>query len=416
MQRILVVDDEEIIVNTIAGQLAEQFEAEIYIAYSAVEAMDFLRKMKFSIVITDISMPAVSGLELLDFVKKNWPFCRVIMMTAYSEFQYAYYTLKYDNVDYVLKIDGYEQLAKVVQKNLEHLEREEKLLEYYSKLDDTKASMVSYFREGAADKLFGYNTVIKQKELDMLEVPVSLEKPVLMAVGGLQDNLALAVSRDVFSLTEYVEKNMEIQNIKTTFFDRNGIMTWIFQLGEKGGEEETAIVYIRETFDELSNLVNLKMESKLSVVIFPRFVMPEEIPEIYLRATQVLEQNWGKGCVRMILEQDNGRNNVHPRHLIQWINEYIDVHYMEPISLSSLADLVNYNPTYLSRLYREQTGSTLVEAINRRRVAAAQTLLKESGLKIKDIAASAGFYSVKHFNQVFRRYTGVSAGDYRKAR
>ena len=114
------------------------------------------------------------------------------------------------------------------------------------------------------------------------------------------------------------------------------------------------------------------------------------------------------------LAEGNRKNSIHSKHLIQWINEYIDVHYMEAISLTSLAELVNYNPTYLSRVYSEQTGTTLVEAINLRRVKTAKKFLKESGMKIKDIANRSGFYSVKHFNQVFKRYTGVSAGDYRK--
>ena len=94
MRRILVVDDEELIVNSLSSYLEENFEAEIHRAYSAVEAMKVLKRMMFGVVITDIAMPAVSGLELLDFVKKYWPDCRVIVLTAYNNFQYAYDTLK----------------------------------------------------------------------------------------------------------------------------------------------------------------------------------------------------------------------------------------------------------------------------------------------------------------------------------
>lgn len=529
MRRILVVDDEEIIVNMMAGQLADQFDVEVCTAYSAVEAMELLRKMKFSIVISDIAMPAVSGLDLLDFVKKNWPACHVIMMTAYSEFDYAYHTLKYDKVDYVLKIDGYERLSQIVQKHMDQLAREEELQEYYNRLDDTKSGMSSYFRARAVDKLFGYDMAVKQSELDILQVPLSLKQPVLLAVGSLQDDLVPEVKEDIFSIPDYVEKVMSMKGIRTVFHDRNGIMLWIFQADDEDWEAETAVVYIRESFDELSELVNVKMGNKMSLVMNTQFGKVTELLDVYQKAVMELEQMHGEGCVRLLMEQEESlegrdstqldypnseelnyllsllkkksekellealetklnflrsikdlrkvlplpavsamelllteakrlyhteeetqhslmkslytserevsgalwleealtrlkgrmaegdrKSGIHSRHLISWVNEYIDAHYMEPISLTSLAELVNYNPTYLSRLYSEQTGTTLVEAINLRRVKEAQKLLRESGMKIKDIAISAGFYSVKHFNQVFKRYTGVSAGDYRK--
>lgn len=523
MRRILVVDDEEILLNMIAGQLDGQFDAEVYTANSAVRAMELLRKMKFHILITDIEMPLVSGLELLDFVKKNWPACHVIVLTAYSEFRYAYRVLQYDKIDYVLKVDGYEQLIARVQKHWEQIEREEELSEYYSSLDDTKSEMTSYFKARTAEKLFGHNMTVKQGELDILHIPLSLQRPVFLVAGNLQNNLPPENSDAIFSIPEYVEKNMTLKNISVMFYDKSGELIWILQLSTEDREEEAAIVYIRECFNELVDLVNEKLGNQLSLVMGNGFAPIKELHEIYQEINLLLEHYQGTGCVRMLkenakkehhtypdaeelnhllllLKKRNGRelidtiekemyflrqikdlraalplpavsaleillqeskrlcdsedakdheflkylytgdgvvegagwldevirilkqrihaskmSNEHQRnHLIQWVDEYINDNYRNDISLTSLAEMVNYNPMYLSRLYSEQTGKTLVEAINNRRIEAARNLLKDSGMKIKDIAVDVGFYSVKHFNHVFKKRLGISASDYRK--
>lgn len=523
MRRILVVDDEEILLNMIAGQLEGQFDAEVCIADSAVKAMELMRKMKFHILITDIEMPAVSGLELLDFVKQNWPACHVIVLTAYSEFRYAYRVLQYDKIDYVLKIDGQEQLISRVQKHWEQIDREEELGEYYNRLDDGKSEMTSYFRARTAEKLFGHNMTVKQRELDILHIPLSLQRPVFLVVGNIQNHLLPGKSNDIFSIPNYVEKNMVIKDISTFFYDKNGEMIWIFQLGSEKLEETVAIVYIRECFNELVEIVNEKLGNQLSVVMGNGFTAVKELYETYQDVNLLLEQCQGISCVRMLKECKKKEHDIYPNaeelnylllllkkrndrelidtiekemnflreikdlrmalplpavsaleillqeskrlynwkevkddellkslyavdgevtgaawldgviksllermhaskisnehqmnHLIQWVDEYINENYMCDISLTSLAETVNYNPMYLSRLYSEQTGKTLVETINTRRIEAALSLLKDSGLKIKDIAGKVGFYSVKHFNHVFKKRLGISASDYRK--
>lgn len=523
MRRILVVDDEEIIVKMIAGQLEGQFDAEVYMANSAVKAMELLRKMKFHILITDIEMPSVSGLELLDFTKQNWPSCHVIVLTAYREFRYAYRVLQHDKIDYVLKVDGWEQLVAKVKKHWEQIEQEEALSEYYNRLDDAKSEMASYFKARILEKFFEYHRTVKQEELDVLHIPLSVERPVFLVVGNLQNNLSPENLDDIFSIPDYVEKNMELKNIRVLFYDKTGEMIWMFQLDHEDREEESALVYIRECFHELVDLVNVKQGNQLSLVMGNRFTSVKKLYQMYQEANLLLEQSQGEGCVRMleggtgkehhtypngeelnyllqllkkrkdrelidtiekemyflrqikdlrrvlplpavsaleILVQESKRlydlpnvkdseclkllystegevsgaawldevihmlsqrlyaskeNNEHQlNHMIQWVEKYIDENYMQDLSLTSLAEMVNYNPMYLSRLYSKQMGKTLVDTINSKRVEAARNLLKNSGIKIKDIATEVGFYSVKHFNQVFSKHFGMSASDYRK--
>ncbi len=88
MRRILIVDDEPFIVNGLAGMMKEatELDLEVYKAESAEEAIDWLERTAIDIVLTDINMPGMDGLELQQIIVKQWPRCKVIFLTGHTEF------------------------------------------------------------------------------------------------------------------------------------------------------------------------------------------------------------------------------------------------------------------------------------------------------------------------------------------
>ena len=418
MRRILVVDDEKMIVNSLAGYLEEKFDMEVHRVYSAIEAKELLRKMSFSIVITDISMPAMSGLELLDFIKTYWPLCRVIILTAYSNFQYAYTTLKYDRVDYILKIEEYETIRQAVAKHLKLIDQEEQTKAFYDRIDEKVSRMSSYLISSILGRLFYSGAKVEQEELDTLEIPLQLKKPVLLVMGALESCPPEMRSTLIANILRYVEEHMALRKIRTFFHDMDGNLLWLFQLEEESSQpKEDIVVYAGEIFGELSELIHERTGKSLTLAMSSQFVPVSELQETYQKSLSFMEPFRGESCLRMVLEDDNENREMEGgviTGLIRWVNDYIDGHFTEELSLTLLADMANYNPSYLSRLYKEQTGISIVRYINQRRVERAKQLLMESGLKTKDIALQSGFYSVKHFNQVFKKYTGVSAGAFRQ--
>lgn len=126
MYRILVVDDEELITDSLAGMLstAPGLELDVYKAYSAPEAMERLRGTSFDIVVTDIQMPGMSGVELLKHIHKEWPFCQVIFLTGHDDFSYAHQAIQYGASAYVLKNEGDDVLLHALKGCVEKLEQE----------------------------------------------------------------------------------------------------------------------------------------------------------------------------------------------------------------------------------------------------------------------------------------------------
>ena len=188
MYRMMIVDDEERIANSIYDLMDERFDFELYRCYSAVAALDVIRTMRFDIVITDIAMPGMSGLELLNKVQAIWPKCHFLILTAYDSFDYAYETLRHDRVDYLLKIESYDTICQCVERKLQDIQkersREEKLRHYDQYVQQVGESMGRYFLKRIIVQGI---PLPDQHDLDQFSVPLRLEQPVMLVFLALND-------------------------------------------------------------------------------------------------------------------------------------------------------------------------------------------------------------------------------------
>jgi len=95
------------------------------------------------------------------------------------------------------------------------------------------------------------------------------------------------------------------------------------------------------------------------------------------------------------------------------VKNYIQEHLEEDLNLMMLAEKVHLNASYLSRLFRKETGEKLYDYILHVRMKRAKELIRNGTDRIQDIALWVGYESVQSFNRAFKKYTGVSPLDYR---
>lgn len=121
MLQILLVDDEPYVVDDLSITIPwENIDIEqVHVAYSGMEALEILHKHPIDIVVTDINMPQMSGLELIETIKKNWKHMKCVLLTGYAEFEYARIAINQNVSDYLLKpvTDNHliESLLKIKQ-------------------------------------------------------------------------------------------------------------------------------------------------------------------------------------------------------------------------------------------------------------------------------------------------------------
>jgi two-component system, response regulator, stage 0 sporulation protein F len=115
MKKILVADDEMSIRLLYSEELKEE-GYEVYMASNGREALEMVEKIPLDLVILDIKMPEMDGIEALRQIKKKRPDLPVILSTAYGEYRQDFATWASD--EYLVKSSDLEDLKAVVRRHL----------------------------------------------------------------------------------------------------------------------------------------------------------------------------------------------------------------------------------------------------------------------------------------------------------
>ena len=107
--RVLIVDDEVDFVEMLSLRLEEAGE-KVVPAYSGRECLEILKKLQIDVVILDIKMPGMDGIQTLREIKKNFPLVEVIMLTGHGTTETAVEGMKLGAFDYLLKPTDFNEL------------------------------------------------------------------------------------------------------------------------------------------------------------------------------------------------------------------------------------------------------------------------------------------------------------------
>lgn len=215
----MVVDDLPIIVDRLVGLIGEheQLELDMYKAYSAFEAIDILKKIKIDIVLTDIKMPGMEGIELLYEIRKYWPKCKVIFLTSYDEFQYAKAAISGGGFDFILKFERDEVIIEAILKAVSTLHDEYATMKQLHEAQMQKRQVTPILQEQVLyNLLYGKGDFSRSKE-QFREIGIQLHSgmPVYVLVGRIDDWAAITGITDR-KLLLYAARNITEELLKVS--------------------------------------------------------------------------------------------------------------------------------------------------------------------------------------------------------
>lgn len=148
MFKIVLVDDEMIEIEALKFMLSRNFDNLLIVgeATNGIEAIEVVKLTNPDIVVMDIRMPGIDGLKAIEEIKKISPNIRVLMLTAYSSFEYALHALKLGVDDYLLKPIKRSNMIETLNKIIEKINNEGKQFEQNQILKNAAESMVPYIK------------------------------------------------------------------------------------------------------------------------------------------------------------------------------------------------------------------------------------------------------------------------------
>lgn len=139
-----------------------------------------------------------------------------------------------------------------------------------------------------------------------------------------------------------------------------------------------------------------------------------------LRHTDLLDMETMQSMVaymqslyELVLDQLEQKRSQRNKELTASITAYIEAHLADDLSIERLSDLFAISASHLRKIYKDETGKTVKDAVLESRIAAAKGLLADPRLKIHEIAVQVGYLTVQSFAKAFKIETGKTPGEYR---
>ncbi|MDF2987039.1 MAG: two component transcriptional regulator, AraC family [Eubacterium sp.] len=538
MYKLLVVDDEEEVRRGLIQKI-EWYKYNFEIvgeAQNGREALDIIEENVPDIIITDISMPIMNGLELSEYVKLNYPTIKTVILTGYDDFNYAQQAIRFGVEDYILKPvlpkDIDELLIKLKNKlelEIEHKENIIRLKEHFNEslpiirdkylslivegnIDENDLkSKISFFRlnlrggcfviaagnidnSGHEDKIFSANDTelmrfavinIAKEIIDKYSIGEALfHHNELVIIFSFNDTLQNEICnkdtifRKVYSVLEEIRQNVEkflkltvtigvgsvannLTRIRDSYKSALSALEYKLVIGEskiifiedlepkrkeviafdeqterrlvsavKFGTEKEVKEIVKDVFDKLVGTKAAFQEYQLYlaevVAAISRICRDFEIdaPGILgIRTNLYVEmlefrsfseiKNWMEAiCIKLMRFISETRQNT-TQMLLKKAQDYVLGNFGdEGLSIQKVADYLHISQSYLSMIFKKETGETFLKYLVSVRLNVAVELL-QGPCKTAEIAERVGYPDISYFSYFFKKNFGMSPREYR---
>ena len=386
MYRVLIAEDEEIIRRGVCNSLTwEEIGCEIVGAVeNGAEAIERLKQASPDLLLCDIRMPEVSGLDVARYICENKIDCKVILLTGYNEFSYAQQAITYGVFDYLLKPVSSDALKTAINRAI-HVLRETAQQRSPAHADNPTHLLTSF--------VYSDDGFVPPQDSRVNAAGLVAPRYAIAVASTDGGQASLCTDASVHLLETLFEEAAARAIFRHILPKRNNITTFFIGYSSDSFSdyycwEVLKIMYFQQTHTPL--------------------ILTAGAPVTNLSR---LHEAYTEAC--SLLTQQPAQESASSNPIVKSVRNYLWEHYAEPIKLSDVADHIYLNPSYISRVIRKETGIGFVEQLLYIRVQKAKQLLLTTSCRTFEIAELTGFGSVKYFGQVFRQYTQMSPGQYR---
>lgn len=524
MHRVLVADDEPL-ERQVVCDILRRSGLDVEVAWEATngeEALEVCQAHSPGIVIMDLRMPGMSGLESIERIAEIGNVPKILILTAYEDFDAARSAVSLPVVDFLLKpvrpsvlVKAVGQVVALIEQEQEQVKQQERLRSrlvsalpsievhflqswlVFNELDEQEiVERVRLLGLKAVPSVVMYLTLderacspeadrdrLRQRTFRLISEKLHSEGTGLVTMFGRDGFLIATVAetglrecvsfaeelRQALALTLDCPSTIGIGSVRTSpgllhesFDEAVRANEYRFVAGSnrtipfasmvassernspspltgreellrklRSGDREGAKSAVREVLRTLGETPNssvahlLKVRTMEMVYLLSRVLLEKglevdqtltvNLDDIYRAAsvgTAELESQVDQlidKIVDSIEESYSARQNL----AVKTATEYIKANYMLDLSLDELSRFVSLSPSYLSRIFRTATGSTISEYTAKVRIREARVLLSSTQKAVAQIASLVGYRDANYFSQVFRKYVGMTPTVYR---
>jgi two-component system response regulator YesN len=478
--RILIIDDEPWIIDGLKKAVIWENEGFTIVgeALDAIEGMEKIKALKPDVVIVDIRMPEVSGLEMIRRIREAGSQIEFIIISGYDEFSYAKEGISLGIYEYILKPIHIEELVKILrrlksrlvskrknlyQSNLEIIEQlaqggnDEKSIiclldklginqvknlkrvafarildqEIPSRYFETQGSCITFIPVGTSN----YFLAINYNEMDESALCGTL----MHKIKGLE---VIGISREIEHLAKINISIREAETATSNEFIFSTPNVFLYRKPEYisamdvvkeiiNGMNDNDYSYINLSFCNVKEFLNKHQWGIEELCFIYNNILPHLINDSDMEATENTNFLTPETIVHefkcfqeferffnIALENSSENkvinNSIKFNKIVREIISYIDDHFSNEIRLADIAESFFINPNYLSVLFKKTTCKTFSQYLTDVRMRKACELLSRTELTIEEVSCRVGYTDYYSFIKAFKRVHDITPGKYRK--
>lgn len=360
MVKIFLVEDEKFVREGIKNEIDWKLYGFDFVGEAADGelALPLIEMSRPDILITDIKMPFMDGLELGRIVKEKFPETVIIFLSGYDDFDYAQKAIHIGASEYLLKPISKEKLLSVLKKIKTVIISKSNNTVENIKIEDIEIDIKKFDTSG-------FNKG-KLKEFVISGNSLDIESFVDVYMNTLGSQLKSLIFRQYIIMDAFIELN--------NIFDNNVTEKEIF--GNKFGS--------MEAFD---------------LAVTDIYTVKDYLLKILLYTVDKREQLAGKNY----------------SFLLNKAKDFVEKNYMNcDISLNNVAEYIGLSPTYFSTIFKQELGINFIDYLTKTRINEAKILLRSTDKRISDIAMEVGYRDQHYFSSSFKKYQGDTPKAYRE--
>ena len=390
MYKMIIVDDEPLELSLISSlKIWNQYGIEIIATYEyAPDALSFIKENKVDIILSDICMSGMNGIDFFKEAKLISPEVIFIFVTAYNNFEYMHTAIVYNAFDYIVK--------PVTNEALTHL-----VLRIVDKLTNTEDNVEPNFAALSC----------QQALIDYCCSKITLDDLcACIANNGINFN----PDNDASCLFEITIDNFD-ELLCTWNYNIDRLYTAFQNLSKNDAFD---IIPLKYNYDTITLLTIIHSREKFKSAldgyisncasIFGRTFSIKRLSEI-----SGFEKLREPICRILDILKSSEKSSGDNHFAIELAKKYIEENYSKDISLNTLAEYISMSPYHTSRLFKKYTGETFINYLNLFRINRAKYLLLNTNKKINEIRTEIGCLNKDYFSRLFRKYTGLTPSEYR---
>ncbi len=418
MYTIVIADDE----RTIRKSLIHKVDWEaigfqvVGEAENGIEALELVEKLEPDLLLSDIKMPFVTGIELARQVREVRPMTQIAFLSGYDDFTFAQQAIQYNIISYMLKPITLEKITEELILIREKMEK--KFAEFLStdvihvRTDKSNLLLSLLMDEyspevwGEEPKKYEQTMILEAMQCGLLETnaPEQMHYVVMTMIITDENGKNVTSAANVKSIDGILGKYFRYSSV----FVQKKIVSLLM------GTRREIEKYLSIAVDDIVQNVDRIMKCNMVIGVSRTVQKITGTHSCYHEAMKAMSYSAGKKSgINFIsdIEQRQRSGEVSGERAVKIINEK----YMNPeLSLSDVSSEIGITPNYLSALIKREKGSSFKDLLTSKRLDVAKELLSNTGLKVWEIAEKCGYSEPHYFSYCFKKYTGESPNAYRR--